>query len=265
MTRSCIIPRKGHKILEVDYSGIEVRISACYHQDSVMLDYIHNPQTDMHRDVAIDLFRLQKDECTKELRYMAKNGFVFPQFYGSYWKDCAINIWSKLTKEQLLFLKNKGFKNYNSFERWVRKIEDDFWNKRFVGYRDWKERTYRKYEKTGYVKLKTGFKCFAPMKKNDVLNYPIQGAAFHILLWSLIQINKEIRKKQMNSCVIGQIHDSIVSDIDPVEEEEIKPMIRKIMCDDVREKFKWIIIPLDIEAEITEIDASWYTKKEWKI
>ena len=41
-------------------------------------------------------------------------------------------------------------------------------------------------------------------------------------------------------------------------------MIRKVMCGDIRKKFDWINVPLDIEVEMTEVDQSWYYKKEWK-
>ena len=50
--RRCFIPRKNHHIVEIDYSGIEVRIAACYHKDPAMISYIKDPSKDMHRDMA---------------------------------------------------------------------------------------------------------------------------------------------------------------------------------------------------------------------
>jgi DNA polymerase I-like protein with 3'-5' exonuclease and polymerase domains len=57
--RRAIIPRPGFQLLEADYSGIEVRISACYHKDSTMLDYISDPKSDMHLDMAKQIFMLE--------------------------------------------------------------------------------------------------------------------------------------------------------------------------------------------------------------
>ncbi len=86
IARTCIFPRLGHQLLELDYSGLEVCIAACYHQDPTMIKYIKDPASDMHADMAKQIFFIKdfdkKHKSLKELRYYAKNGFVFPQFYG---------------------------------------------------------------------------------------------------------------------------------------------------------------------------------------
>lgn len=263
--RSCIIPRLGRQILEVDYSGIEVRISACYHKDPTMLDYIHDPDSDMHRDLAMQLFQVEKENVTKNQRHLSKNGFVFPQFYGSYYVNCAANIWSEIDSETKNNLKKKGIKNYMSFENHVKDIEYYFWNERFAVYNSWKKLVWKQFQKRGYIKTKLGFYYGGNLTEKEVTNYPIQGTAFHCLLWSLIQLNRWIMKKGFASKLIGQIHDSIVIDLVPHEKSIIKEKIRSIMCDEIREKWDWMITPLDIEAEITEIDGSWYQKKGEKI
>jgi DNA polymerase I-like protein with 3'-5' exonuclease and polymerase domains len=56
LTRKALYPRPGHQLLEVDYSGLEVRIAACYHKDPTMLRYIKDPTTDMHADMAAQIF-----------------------------------------------------------------------------------------------------------------------------------------------------------------------------------------------------------------
>ena len=56
-TRKALYPRPGHQLLEVDYSGLEVRIAACYHKDPVMLKYI-NTGYDMHADMAAQIFMI---------------------------------------------------------------------------------------------------------------------------------------------------------------------------------------------------------------
>lgn len=258
--RGCLFPREGRMIVEVDYSGIEVRIGACYHKDKKMMEYIKNPESDMHKDMAVEIFNLPKKQITKDLRYLSKNGFVFPQFYGDYYKQCAKNIWERLTKEQKKII---PFKKYRIFENHMKKVEDGFWNERFYEYNQWRNDIWDFYQKNGYIELKTGFRCGGVMRKNQVTNMPIQGSAFHCLLWSLIKINKLLENYE--SCIIGQIHDSIVLDIVPRELEELKPIIKKIMCVDIKKEFDWIILPLDIEADITPIDGSWDKQEEIKI
>ena len=262
ITRSGIIPRSGRLLMEVDYSGIEVRIAACYHKDPVMIDYITGGG-DMHRDVAADIFMMPAAEVTPEQRYYAKNQFVFPQFYGSYYGQCAENLWKSVENDPLIMdqLNENGIYDYSRFENHVKKAENIFWNDRFKVYTQWKKDFFNQYEKTGQIELKTGFVCKGFMVRNDVLNYPIQGAAFHCLLWSLTTLQKMLTKMKFESLIVGQIHDSIILDIVPEELEELKPIIRRIMCDDIREYWPWIIIPLDVEADVTEIDGNWFETK----
>lgn len=286
ITRGCLFPRPGHLILEADYSSLEVRIAACYHKDPVMIKYLKDPSSDMHADIAKEIFLLDKldksDSGHKFLRYLAKNGFVFPQFYGSYYKNCASNIaiiqgklsqskWKKgqgidlggYTISDLLI--SKGISSYNAFEEHLKKVEDRFWNKKFVVYRDWKERWWNDYLKKGYIEMYTGFQCKGPMYKNDCINYPIQGSAFHCLLWSFNRLTTIFEEKKWKSRLIGQIHDSIIVDVDPSELHEIVKTIKRITCEELPQEWKWINVPLDIEFEATEINSPWSDKKELKL
>jgi DNA polymerase I-like protein with 3'-5' exonuclease and polymerase domains len=84
-------------------------------------------------------------------------------------------------------------------------------------------------------------------------------------LWSLIQLNRHLREHKFNTKIIGQIHDSIIFDVHPPELETLKKQIRQVMTIDIRIHWNWIIVPLDIEADITEIDRPWFEKKPEKI
>jgi len=264
LIRSGFIPSTGNFLMEVDYSGIEVRFSACYHHDPLMINYIQDPTTDMHRDEAASLFKLDKQQVTKKLRYITKNEWVFPQFYGSYYKQCAPNLWNSIQNEKtadgilvIKHLEKYGIFDYYDFEEHVRKCEEIFWKQKFKVYTQWKEETWQNYLSTGKVSLLSGFECTGIMRKNNVLNYPIQGTAFHCLLKSLITINKFLRQNKYKSKIVAQIHDSIIFDMVPNETMELVPIIRKIMCEDIRKEWEWIIVPLDIEIECSEINGNW--------
>jgi DNA polymerase-1 len=274
IVRRAIIPRKGHQLLESDYSGIEVRVSACYHQDPVMIKYIEDDTTDMHRDICKQIYILDNDQWTKEARFYAKNGFVFPEFYGDYYVNCAKEMWKAISQAGLKtkkgiplkkHLRKHNIKGYKDFENHVKSVEDHFWNERFKVYRDWKEEQWERYLKSGYIDMFTGFRCSGVMGINEVTNYPIQGSAFHCLLWSFIQINKYLEDYKWNTKLIGQIHDSMVFDVDPNEIDDLLPLIRRITCIDLPKKWQWIIVPLEIDADLSPIDAPWSEREEIKI
>lgn len=216
--RKAIYPRRGHQLMEIDFGSLEVRVAACYHQDPTMMTYIRDPSTDMHGDMARQIFKIKNfDKKIPEhalLRGAVKNGFVFPQFYGDYYRNCALymsgNAWCKLPEGRWRagqgvplpggitisdHLIQQGIKSTDAFINHIHKIEQDFWNNRFPVYADWKENWWRNYLKNGYINMLTGFTCYGVMGKNDCINYPVQGAAFHCLLWGFIQLDRYFSEK----------------------------------------------------------------------
>jgi len=273
-TRSGIFPSKGNLLLDWDYGALEVRIIACATQDPILVKYCTDPSTDMHRDLAAELFKLDHDNVSKKLRFHAKNGFTFPEFYGSYYKNCARNVWTACEKEQLKTQEGqdifehlcdahviKSVYDYDGFEEHVQEVEEVFWEK-YRATRTWQENQYKFYEKYGYVETMTGFRFTGYMTRNKLVNYPIQGSAFHCLLYSLINIHDHLLDHNMNSKILGQIHDCLLFDVHPKERDHIVRISQRIACEQIREDWRWIIVPLVIEVEETEIDGSWYSKIE---
>ncbi len=262
--RSCIRPSKGRQILEGDYSGIEVRMAACYTGDQNLIKYVSDPSTDMHRDTAGDLFLKDIQDVNKETeRHLAKNRFVFPTFYEDYYKQMAPQIWKRMTIETKNHLKTKGIRTLEQFTRHVKKVENIFWYDRFAEYARWKQNWYNVYCNRGYIIQKTGFICSGYSRRNAVLNYAMQGTAFHCTLWSMIHIQKYLEKNKMKTRLINQIYDAIVFDAVPEEVEQIKKDCTKIMTEDIKKDFDFLIVPLDVEWEKSEVDGNWGEMKEF--
>lgn len=265
IVRTGIKPSPGNKLGFFDYGSQEVRIAACITKDPVLIKYIHDPTTDMHRDEAMEIFMLDDKQVTKDIRFYAKNQFVFPEFYGSWYKACAPTLaetcFELETNDNISVvehLNSNGITCYKDFENHVKRIEKKFWDKYHV-YQEWKDRTVFDYHKKGYVELITGFRRGGYLTNNQLLNTPIQGPAFHCLLWSYIQLDKYFKK--MRTKLVGQIHDELLEDIYPPEEEEVVSTTVDIMNRKLREHWDWIIVPLEIEPEFTDIDGNWYDIK----
>lgn len=294
--RKALFPRPGHQLLELDFKSMEVKVSACYNKDPVLIKYVSDSTTDMHGDMAEQLFRI--DKLNKSitghdvLRQAAKNSFVFAEFYGSYWGNTSKGLardWGQLPKgkwkpgqgiplgdENLAdHLIRKGIKEYGEVRRdpfskqkvtgflaHVKAVEDDFWNNRFKVYRDWKEDWYQEYLTKGYFDMYTGFRCSGVMYKNDVVNYPVQGAAFHCLLWSFIQMDQILRDRGMDSRLIGQIHDSMLVDTHPKELEMVCKIAKRIVSVKLPAVWKWVIVPMAVETEVSPVDGSWAEKEK---
>lgn len=289
LIRSGFIPRRGRRIVETDLSGAEVRVAYCYHLDPTMRAYLLDPKSDMHGDTACELFMLPPEFvrenaawAKKTVRDWAKNRFVFPQFYGSVYFQCAPHLWEAVVPCKLPdgaalveHLAARGVTGLGqcspkaspapgTFEQHVRRVEQSFWSDRFPVYTAWKERRLREYLERGHFDLATGFRCAGVYRRNQVINYPVQGAAFHVLLWSLVKLQDWLDRHGFKALIIGQIHDSIIADVPDDEVQDYLTAVRHFVTVACPRHWPWITIPLEIEAEVCEPGASWATKKVWK-
>jgi len=301
LIRQCFIPRKPtNHIIESDYSGVEVHGAYWYHQDPVMFEYLSDKTKDMHRDMAQACFMLPNKQMIptdkkdakriKKIRYCGKNMFVFPQFYGDWFYSCGPSLWNAMESHELKlrsgttvreWLKHKGIRSQGSVKliqnnkgKWVypptkpgtfidhiKKVESNFWNKKFKVYKQWKDEWYAEYLENGGFTTLTGFYIDGPMKRNEVLNYPVQGVAFHCLLWSLIRLTKLFHKYKMKSLIIGQIHDSIVGDVPRKERKDYLELSKQVMTVDLKKHWPFVNSPLEVEAEVAPAGKSWFEKE----
>jgi len=157
--RRALLPREGHQFIEIDFQALEVHIAALYSKDPALIAYLQDPTSDMHLDMAKQLFLFdsldRKLPAHNTMRHAAKSGFVFPQFYGDYYANNAAGLcdWTKLPQQSWTdglgielpdgthisdHLRSKGVRSFQDFVEHVQSVEYDFWNNRFKVYRDWR-------------------------------------------------------------------------------------------------------------------------------
>jgi len=287
LIRPCFIARKGCYLVERDFSGIEVRVAACYTKDRKLIKYVSDPDKgNMHHDMAKRLFSLTDEQVDKKTtRDCAKNMFVFPEFYGSVYFQCAPAIWEAMEKRQFKIAgtdtlvrdwlkEGHGITKLGNcepgaptksgtFVHRVKLVEQFMWEETFTEYTEWKKRWYRQYLSRGWFPLKSGFVCEGYYRRNQVLNFSIQGSAFHCMLWCIIEIQKEIEKRGMKTKLVGQIHDSLLADVPEKEIQEYLDMTTIIMSKRLPKHWPWIIVPIETEVEVVPLGGNWYQKRAW--
>jgi DNA polymerase-1 len=286
-TRKGIKPSEGRRIGCIDYGSQEVNVAAILSQDPKLMWYC-TEGNDPHMDVTMRIWEAEKELIPGLLRYHSKSGFVFAEIYGSFYINCAVNMWELCGDLQLnnginvidhlvskgiitndvdktAYFKIRGKKRQISkqlydFIHHVKSVEEWFWGE-FSGLRDWQNRMVEIYQKKGCVEMPFRFKRTGYLSNNQIFNTAIQGTAFHLLLWSYIQLNKKA-KKEWRTNLIGQIHDEILFDITPNELQIVLNTAENIMINGVRDRFKWANVPLKVEPEVTQVNEAWYYKRE---
>lgn len=282
IVRKCFIPRAPDRhFVELDYSGAEVRANASINRDPTLMDSI-NHGLDFHKSIAAMAYKLPESEITKPLRQSVKGPYTFAAFYGSYWKGIAEGLWDAIEYGDLTLKDGKPLKQHlaeqgitelgdsehpapNSYYAHIIKTDEWFWKEKFKVYGQWKDRAWREYLKNGYVDTPDGFRCGGVFSKNLITNIPAQCSASHCLLWSFVQLEKTLREKGFKALICGQIHDSIVLDIPHDELDDVLMLANDIMTQQLPQVFKWLAVPMEIEADVAPMGKSWFEKQAYPI
>ena len=277
--RRAFIPSPGCVMPEVDMSSFEWRIAAAVWKDPAMIAYVKEGR-DVHRDLAARMFLCKQDQVSSKMRHFGKNGFVFPVLYGSYYVQVARNVWKVLPDELMAdgetsvlgYLRRQGIKELGrcidkeepvkgTFE-WVVKRVEEWFEESFSTFIAGKDEAIKEYRETGSFQMVTGFVVNgAGYSNNAVLNYRVQGSAFHCLLKGIIEIVRRIRKYRFKTLLTGTIHDSIEGDSPRKETSSFLEMCREVLTEWLPKQWPWIIVPLGIECKIGE--RNWHDSVVW--
>lgn len=281
------VPPPLMRMWELDYSGMEVSTSAMYHKDPTFIKYLVTPGTDMHRDQACNVWLLEQEDLVsdgfteeeagwaKKVRFFIKNMWTFPQFYGDYFGSCAPQLWETCidnldlktgTGIRLIDnLEDHGITTLKQFTSHCEEQEHKLWDERFPVYTEWKKEVNDFYLRHGYVETYLGFVFNGLLDRKQTANYPIQGTAFHLLLWALWRINDISKRDKWVSYPISQVHDSVIGYSLPEEEPMLIETVKKVCTEEIVDEFPFINVPLGIEIEFSELGGNFAKLTEVKL
>ena len=217
--RKAFISEKGNKILSFDYSQIELRILAHVANIKVLLDAFSNDE-DIHSITATDVFHLNKDKVTKELRRKAKI-INFGIIYGISPYGLALQ----------LEISNTEAKNYM----------DQYFLK-YPGIKDYMDETINQCRGKGFIKTPFGRRIFIPLINDKIvtrrnfaersaINAPIQGGAADLIKNSMFEIFNYLKREKLKTKLLLQIHDELIFESPENEIDKLQKEIPKLMSE----------------------------------
>jgi len=215
MIRSAFITEEGYTLLCADYSQIELRLLAHFSEDESLIRAFEEDK-DIHSKTATEIFRVQEDDVTPEMRRLSKS-INFGIIYGISPFGLARQLGTSVS------------------------ISKDYIDKYFTRYervKSYLDKSIYEAQNNGYAETLIGRRRPIPelnsrnriqrgIGERAAINTPIQGSAADIINLAMINIHGKV--KNCRSKMIMQVHDELIFEISNDEIEELKSMIKQEM------------------------------------
>ena len=215
--RRGFIPRKGWRFLAADYSQIELRLLAHLSDDPAFVNAF-NSGGDIHRQTASIIFSVPIDEVTSEMRARAKT-INFATIYGQ--GAHALSRQLKISNAEAKAFIATYFERFHGVRRYLDSmieharehgyVETIFHRRRYIP--ELRDRNFN-------------IRAFG---ERTAANSPIQGSAADLIKIAMIQIDAAIKKRSLQSQMLLQVHDELVFEFPPQEEEQIVSLVKHEM------------------------------------
>ena len=228
-------------ILSADYSQIELRVLAHIAEDEKLIAAFKN-HSDIHTMTASEVFKVPVDEVTPLMRSNAKAvNFGIVYGIGAFSLSEDIHVSRKEAQEFI----DTYFDRYPNIKKYI-------------------DNTIKQAEEDGFVKtimnrrryiqeIQSKNKVVRALGERLAMNTPIQGSAADIIKLAMVNVYRELKKRNLKSTLILQVHDELILNVYKDELEEVKDLVVEKM-----ENVMKLLVPLEADVNIGE---SWYEAK----
>ncbi len=228
--RDCFIAQSPFTdLLTADYSQIEMRIMAHLSEDKGLITAFESGE-DLHSTVASQVFGVKAAEVDAQMRRTIK-----AMSYGLAYGLSSFGLAKQLDIDPVSAgeLMNKYFE-------------------RFGGIRDYLKTVVITAREKGYTETVLGRRRYLPdlnhenrqrreIAERAALNAPIQGSAADIIKIAMLNVEKEIIKKDLQSRLLLQVHDELILEVAPGEKDLLSEIVSKQMSSAYK-----LRVPLDV-------------------
>ena len=215
--RQAFIAPPGSCLLAGDYSQIDLRVLAHLSQDSNLLNAFHRGE-DIHTATASQLFGVDAPKVTPDMRRLAKT-VNFGVIYGM--SDYGLEQATELSREEASQFITSYFEKYPGVKQYL-------------------ESTKQQARESGYVQTLLGRKRFIPeinspnrqvreAAERMAINMPVQGTSADIIKVAMVNLYREMEKRQLKSKLLLQVHDELIFEVPQEELEAMCQLLPQVM------------------------------------
>ena len=241
LIRKAFLPSDDSIIISADYSQIELRIFASMAKINSLIDAFNN-NIDIHSKTASDIFNVDINDVTKDMRRMAK-AVNFGILYGISGFGLSENL-NINPKDASKFI-DKYYDTYPGIKKYQDEVVKEAHESGFVKTMFGRIRTLDEINNKNYM--------IRSSAERMAMNTPVQGTAADIIKLAMIKLFDEFNKNNLKSKILVQVHDELVIDCNKNEVNIVKKLLKEVM-----ENVVSLNVPLIIDIEE---GINWYEAK----
>jgi DNA polymerase-1 len=239
--RKVFVPEEGYVFVDADYSQIELRILAHMSGDERLIGAYKEAQ-DIHAITASEVFHTPLSEVTALQRRNAK-AVNFGIVYGISAFGLSEDL--SISRQEAVEYINKYFETYPGVKAFLDKQVADGKEKGFVTTMFGRRRPIPELKSSNFMQRSFG--------ERVAMNSPIQGSAADIMKLAMIGVDQELRRRNMKSRIVLQVHDELLVEAFESETEDVVRIL-----EDKMKHAAALRVALEVEATR---GGSWFDAK----
>ena len=239
--RKVFIADENSKLVDADYSQVELRVLAHMSGDEHMIEAFQN-HVDIHSKTASQIFGIDVNEVNSTQRSEAK-AINFGIVYGK--TDFGLSQDLNIPVAKAKAYIESYFANYSSIKDFMDKVIEQAKEKGYVLTEFNRRRYIPEINSSNFMVRKQG--------ERFAMNAPIQGSAADIIKIAIVNVYNRLKDEQLKSKLILQVHDELI--VEAVEEEIDK--VSKIVKEEMESAVN-LQVHLDVDLNVGD---SWYETK----
>lgn len=215
--RKVFVPKPGFVFMDADYSQIELRVLASLAGDEMLIK-AYSEHADIHRITASQVFHVPFDEVTDLQRRNAKAvnfGIVYGISAFGLGEDLGIS-----SKEAKVYIEDY-FKTYPKIKDYLDNTVDDARKNGYTSTYYGRRRPIPELTSSNFMQRAFG--------ERVAMNSPIQGTAADIIKIAMIRVFERLKKENLESKLILQVHDELLIETKIEEEQRVEDILREEM------------------------------------
>ena len=222
--RSLVSVPAGHKLINADFSQIELRVAA-FIADAKSMKEIYLVGGDIHLETAKTVTGLPAEKITKEMRTAAKAinfGFLFGMWWKTFREYAFDNYGVEFTDAEAQTMRETYFCTYPELGAWHERQKKSV--RMYKGVRSPIGRFRH------LPNIDSPDKDLRGEAERQAINTPVQGMASDMMLLAMIEIDRRLEANYLDKAfIVGQVHDAILVETDENIAVEVAALIKGIM------------------------------------